>query len=388
MAGVVPRQNYSSNTSERQKKRGLSWSESASWQLGWCFTNAAAPMNFSNASVVVWSMSDATASFKTVVTGSVESAAAGKILVNFLPVNLATNGVYDWDIRVSSAVDTLAYAYGEINLQKVVGGSTTPISLGTNMNYNLVTAYTGVAGAGPYRAGSNVTFSANADGSVDINGTLAAATNTTLAQAISAGAGNAGGLEITNAVDSTSQDGLITRQYVDTLASQLNQYAKLAGTAPFTEIQSFDKGFDFSGISTASGPSAEGMLRRHAQPGRTNLCYSPVTGDKRTIICTDLGLDNNNLTNVTVVGKAGLTEYLGSGSKLTGLVNTSVANSFTATQTFTNIGAVATFIPAGSWQRMGPIYVTVGTYLGSNAVFETVGPPPNAAVTNVRALAQ
>jgi hypothetical protein len=85
-------------------------------------------------------------------------------------VNYAA-GQYVYAVSITDSSDNvLTWNQGQFTIKKspITTGTSTN-AFGQTRNYSDVTNYQGVATSGPYRAGNNITFTANADGSQDIN---------------------------------------------------------------------------------------------------------------------------------------------------------------------------------------------------------------------------
>jgi hypothetical protein len=103
----------------------------------------------------------------------------------------ATNGVFVANIIATDGTATIEWQRGEVTISPSPGtaGAGT-ITLTTPINW-ASSAYTGTAASGPYRAGTNVTFTTNADGSENINADVSGGSGDITA--VTAGTGLSGG---------------------------------------------------------------------------------------------------------------------------------------------------------------------------------------------------
>jgi hypothetical protein len=119
---------------------------------------------------MVWATSSLASSVAT-STYSVVSLSTGIVDFAFSPagVNYAA-GRYIYEIGVKDSNDVArTYRQGIFTIQgSPTGTGAGPVTWTSNINWN-VYQYTGTATYGPYRAGTNVIFSANTDGSQNIN---------------------------------------------------------------------------------------------------------------------------------------------------------------------------------------------------------------------------
>ncbi len=174
---VAPRQDFVSDVSKVALKRGLRMVQNSSWEIGWRFTNTfkntavdlTSVSNNANGSVLFTYVPPNQSFFKT-VTGRVENGAAGQVVIPFAPSDLATNGTFNWRLAASDGTTVLAYAYGELQLVKdVTSGVTNQFNPSQGVIHWSFYSFTNTSTHGPYRAGTNIIFSSNADGSVGVN---------------------------------------------------------------------------------------------------------------------------------------------------------------------------------------------------------------------------
>ena len=173
LAGLAPRQDYWSDTSQRPIKRSLIFNQAGSQDLGWQFrTNSTGAQNISNATSVVFYFTPTDRSWTAATTGTVESAVLGKILVSFNPADLNTNGIFDFRLEVSDGSTMLAYVYGELCLIEDITASGAPaLTTVTNINW-IDYLYQNTASAGPVRPdNSTITSVTNPDGSITLSTT-------------------------------------------------------------------------------------------------------------------------------------------------------------------------------------------------------------------------
>ncbi len=105
------------------------------------------------------------------VTSSDVTAEDGILHLDFTAIESNTNGAFKAELIVTLADGSLIqWGRGRIEIEKSVATGVTPASTDSTRTYANIDTFVGVEAYGPYRAGTNVTFSTNADGSVDING--------------------------------------------------------------------------------------------------------------------------------------------------------------------------------------------------------------------------
>lgn len=157
-------------------------------------------------------------------------AATGRFTFNVQPADLAIEGAYPAEIVIiDGSSNPFVHAYGSVIIKdSILQAGTTALTTGPVINYAIFSSYQNVATSGPYRAGTNITFSSNADGSVDIDaaagtGDVSAALNLT-DNAIVRGDGGVKGVQTSGILidDSDNISGA-----VDIASASLN-----IGTAP------------------------------------------------------------------------------------------------------------------------------------------------------------
>lgn len=175
LADLIPRQDYTSDASKPPTRRNLTFRQAGSQKLGWTFKQKTTAKDLTTATLITFTYVDADQTWSQVVTGALDVATNGSVLVTFTPAQLNTNsttaGLFDWLLEVTDGTLVMAYAYGKLNLLKdFTGGITNSFpTTSQTVNWADFAAYENTAASGPYRAGTAVSFSANADGSVDID---------------------------------------------------------------------------------------------------------------------------------------------------------------------------------------------------------------------------
>lgn len=182
--GITPRQDYSSDCSQAPIKRALTFTQGGSQQLGWTFTQGTTAKDLSAATLITFLYSPTSRAWSQVITGAVDVATNGSVLVTFTPAQLNTNtatlGAFDWLLEVTDGANAnLAYAYGKLNLiTDPAGGVTNTFpTTTTTVDWSTVAAYTKTYPNGPVRPGSGVNHTTNTDGSITF--TVTATTDTT-----------------------------------------------------------------------------------------------------------------------------------------------------------------------------------------------------------------
>jgi hypothetical protein len=99
-------------------------------------------------------------------------AATGRFTFNVQPADLAIEGAYPAEIVIlDGSSNPFVHAYGSVIIKdSILQAGTTALTTGPVINYAIFSSYQNVSTSGPYRAGTNITFSSNADGSVNIDG--------------------------------------------------------------------------------------------------------------------------------------------------------------------------------------------------------------------------
>lgn len=105
---------------------------------------------------------------------AIPSTATGATYLDFQldATDTATNGVFVANIIATDGTSTIEWQRGEVNIVPSPGtaGAGT-ITLSTPLSWSGY-QYSGTGASGPYRAGTNVTFTTNADGSANINASV------------------------------------------------------------------------------------------------------------------------------------------------------------------------------------------------------------------------
>lgn len=99
------------------------------------------------------------------------SGAAGEFTFDIAPTDIPSSSqVFKAEIVVSnSSSQDFHRAFGKAYIRKsILNSGASAISGGVSVDYSDFSSFTNVASHGPYRAGTNITFSTNVDGSVAI----------------------------------------------------------------------------------------------------------------------------------------------------------------------------------------------------------------------------
>ena len=175
-AQIAERKDYTQDCSKAIQSIPMRFTQASSPDAHIWYLENAINKNLIGATTVLYYYTPAGREWRVTVTGSVVSASAGHIKIPFLPSQLNTNslnGDFDYLCKVSDGANqVLAVTKGTLTLDEDISATAGAGSLPavTNvLNWGLYSNYQATATAGPYRAGTNVTFSALADGSVYIN---------------------------------------------------------------------------------------------------------------------------------------------------------------------------------------------------------------------------
>ena len=170
LAAIAPQQNYTSDVSVPTTRRDLTFRQGTSQKLGWTYKQGSTALDVSGATVVFTYVPTSRA-WSQAVTGAVDVATNGSVLVTFTPAQLNTNSgavPFDWILEVSAGSEVLGYSYGKLNLLADPTSSVTNTfpTTTTAVDWSTVAAYTHTADAGPVRPGTGITATTNADGSI------------------------------------------------------------------------------------------------------------------------------------------------------------------------------------------------------------------------------
>lgn len=120
LAAISPRQDYVTDCSQPPVKRSLTFVQASSQQLGWTFQQGTTAKDLTGATSILFVFSPSTRAWSQTITGSLDVATNGSVLVTMTPTqlntNTATTGALDWMLYVADTTQTLAYAYGKLNL--------------------------------------------------------------------------------------------------------------------------------------------------------------------------------------------------------------------------------------------------------------------------------
>lgn len=73
------------------------------------------------------------------ITGTIVSATSGVVRLKLTPSNTSSNGFFNFDIRVGDGNDVLCQTYGDLTIQPLAGGSSSPWPTGTVVDCTGVT---------------------------------------------------------------------------------------------------------------------------------------------------------------------------------------------------------------------------------------------------------
>lgn len=174
VADLIPRQDYVSDVSKPTVSKALTFRQATSQNLGWTYKQGATAKDITSATLVTFTYVPYDRAWSQVVTGAIDVATNGSVLVTFTPAQLNTNSgarPFDWMLEVSDGTYVLGYSYGKLTLLEdpSSGVTNTFPTVTTTVDWADVAAYTGTAASGPVRPGTGITTVTNADGSITIS---------------------------------------------------------------------------------------------------------------------------------------------------------------------------------------------------------------------------
>ena len=182
LCGLAPVQRFTSNVQRPLEGRALDLMQDSSQDIFWTFQeppstnlNVLVAKDISSATAVTFIWTPADRSWRKSVAGSIANGTNGIVYVGFSGTNLEPNsstaGNFDYILIVSNATTSLAYVMGTLTIEDnplSTAGSLWSID-NIIIDWTKYGGYSNTAVAGPYRAGTNISFSANADGSQNVN---------------------------------------------------------------------------------------------------------------------------------------------------------------------------------------------------------------------------
>jgi len=180
-ASIPPRTDLTVRTDIKPKKEGLDAFEQTSQDIGVRFITdkAGTAKDITGASQVLFYYEDTAESFGVTVTGSVESATNGQVLVSLLPANLATNsgtGSFKWFLTVGDGTNTLGYAFGPLDVKEnILADPAVALSTGTNVNWATYSNFLNGALGPVLVEGSGLSVRYNARGQAVVSNTTGGA---------------------------------------------------------------------------------------------------------------------------------------------------------------------------------------------------------------------
>lgn len=173
LAALTPQQDYTSDCSQAPVKRSLTFVQGGSQKLGWTFKQGSTAKDLTGATLITFLYAPTTRAWSQVVTGALDVATNGSVLITFTAAQLNTNsttlGAFDWLLSVDDADETLAYAYGKLTLVADPSGGVTNTfpTTTTTVDWSDVAAYSSGSDYGPVRPDwTTITATTNADGSL------------------------------------------------------------------------------------------------------------------------------------------------------------------------------------------------------------------------------
>jgi len=170
-AWLVPELDYTTKVTDTLRSRSIKHVQATRLKINWRFTNSdSTAFDLTGATQVTFIYEPDSLAWSVPITGAVDNATNGQVSFVFTPANCNTNGDFYFTLTVEDGSGPMCRALGELQLQRLAGaGITNAFPPGTtNINW-LNYVYSNTSSNGPYRAGTGIVFTANADGSVDVN---------------------------------------------------------------------------------------------------------------------------------------------------------------------------------------------------------------------------
>ena len=264
-------------------------------------TNA---VNLAGATPFMSFSTNAYSSARVTSSYSIVSSATGIVDFTFSAQGFNLRGgpfVYEAGIADSNGV-SVVYRQGSLWLDpSPYSAGASAVSFGTNLNWASFSAYLNTADYGPYRAGTNITFSINSDGSASINSSGGGGGAGTITNIMVSG----GMLTIANSGGPQPQIGLSTSAVVEavagTYATGTPVYVDAGLTNGITQGQTSNISVTNSGRQfylTLSGVSTGAPLYAEADTLGSVLLRSNIAG-------VDIDMFDNDISRVHQVGYSG-----------------------------------------------------------------------------------
>lgn len=243
-ADLIPRQDYSSDVSKPTVSKALTFRQATSQNLGWTYKQGATAKDLTGATLITFTYVPYDRAWSQVVTGALDVATNGSVLVTFTPAQLNTNSgarPFDWLLEVSDGTYVLGYSYGKLTLlaDPTSGVTNTFPTATTAVDWMDIAAYSNTELFGPVRPGTGITSTDNADGSITLS--TSGGTDTTFTNYL------AGDTEIVVTGDARSGSNVLSIASTITRDTELAAYLPLAGGTMVGELSM--GGSDISSIA-------------------------------------------------------------------------------------------------------------------------------------------
>lgn len=289
-ADLIPTKEYTNEVTDVPEKQGLHLVQNSSWRINYQFLQQGIAKDITAGTSVIFTYAPPDRSWEVPVTGGLIDGTNGTCYVIFTPLDLATNSnetVFSWILRVSDGSDTLAYAYGDLDISEDVSMTASGVlPIGTTLNWGTYTNYQNTATAGAWLAGTNILFTANSNGSVNVN--VAESSSLTI----------------------TAGDGInVTTNSDDRLIAVDNTVIRADGSVDFAANQAMGD-FKITGLGTGTATNdAVNKMQMDAADTAVSNAALHINGDNAMTGNLNLGSQSiSNAANITANGTLTVTE--------------------------------------------------------------------------------
>ena len=299
--GIIPEKRYNTVVDQTLKDRTVKIVQASDFNLFWSFTSRSTNITLTG-STVKFRVQNSGATWTTTITGSVDSVT--NALTRFTPSNMNTNGQFDFSLTVEKGSVVMCRAVGDLIVDAIAGsGITNALVATTNITWSDY-VYTGTAASGPYRAGTNIAFSSNGDGSVNINATNAVASIVagTMITISTSGTARTVNHQDTSSLASTNNSGgtVLQDMNFDSRGHVTNLTSYNLDGRYYTETESDAKYALLTRTMTAgTGITGGGTLAADRTFNHQDYTSITSTNNSGGTVIQDIGVDSGGLGHIT-----------------------------------------------------------------------------------------